>query len=58
MHWGDVSASATLQVIIKMDGRIVARHAHRTRVSGKSGGVEETPGEEQPYQFVPLVMTG
>ena len=58
MHWGDASASAMLRVVIKMDGRIVASQAHETMVSGESRGVTETPGEQQPYQFVPLVLTG
>ncbi len=58
MHWGDETATATLQVLISMDGRICERRAHEKTATGTTYGVEETPGQRRPYQFAPLVLTG
>ncbi|TFK91030.1 hypothetical protein K466DRAFT_483559 [Polyporus arcularius HHB13444] len=57
VHWGDDTATATLQVLISMDGRICERRAHEKTATGTTYGVEETPGQRRPYQFAPLVLT-
>ncbi|KAI0721091.1 hypothetical protein C8T65DRAFT_566552 [Cerioporus squamosus] len=57
VHWGDESATQILQVTTSMDGRVCNRRAHQKQATGKTSGVEETPGQRRPYQFAPLVLT-
>ena len=58
VHWTDSSSATMMQVVVRVDGRVMLRAAHRSERTGSFQFVQDQPGRQRPLYFAPLVLTG